>query len=69
LSLADEIAVIPPVIGGVSSQESGGWLMIEIAGEGVAESSAGRLEVVAGEGRGVGSRHDARVATSGPSAG
>ena len=44
-----------------SSKKSGGWLMIEVAAEGVAESSAGGCEVVAGEGSGVGGRHDARV--------
>lgn len=44
-----------------SSEESGGWLMIEVAGEGVAESPARGREVVAGEGGGVGGRHDARV--------
>jgi hypothetical protein len=31
-----------------SSEESGGWQMIEVAGEGIAESSAGGCEVVAG---------------------
>jgi hypothetical protein len=35
--------------------------MVEVGGEGVAESSAGSCEVVAGEGGGVGGRHDARV--------
>jgi hypothetical protein len=35
--------------------------MIEVRGEGVAESSAGSHEVVAGERGGVGSRHDARM--------
>jgi hypothetical protein len=42
-------------------EESGGWSMIEVRGEGVAESSAGSHEVVAGERGGVGSRHDARM--------
>ena len=44
-----------------SSEESGGWLMVEVGGEGIAESPAGGCEVVAGEGGGVGGRHDARV--------
>jgi hypothetical protein len=43
--------------------------MIEVPGEGIAESSAGGCEVVAGEGGGVGGRHDARVADSGDAAG
>jgi len=43
--------------------------MIEVGGEGVAESSAGRCEVVAGEGGGVGGRHDARVAEQRPAGG
>jgi hypothetical protein len=40
--------------------------MIEVAGEGVAESSARGREVVAGEGGGVSGRHDARVAGQRP---
>ena len=40
--------------------------MIEVGVEGVAESSAGRCEVVAGEGGGVGGRHHARVAEQWP---
>ena len=47
-------------------EESGGWLMIEVGGEGVAESSAGSREVVAGEGGGVGGRHDVRVGEQWP---
>ena len=43
--------------------------MIEVGGEGVAESSAGRCEVVTGEGGGVGGRHDARVAEQRPAGG
>ena len=43
------------------AEESGGRLTVEVGGEGVAESSAGSCEVVAGEGSGVGGRHDARV--------
>ena len=43
------------------SEQSGRWLMIEVTGEGVAESPARGCEVVAGEGSGVGGRHDARV--------
>lgn len=35
--------------------------MIEVGGDGVAESPTGGREVVAGEGCGVGGRHDARV--------
>jgi hypothetical protein len=49
-----------------SSEESGGWLVIEVAGEGVAESTACGCEVVAGEGGGVGGRHDARVGDQWP---
>src|SRR5260370_40143424 len=51
-----------------SSEEPGGWLMIEVGGEG-AESSAGRCEVVAGEGGGVGGRNDARGAEQRPAGG
>jgi hypothetical protein len=40
--------------------------MIEVAGEGIAESPAGGCEVVAGKGGGVGGRHDARVADQRP---
>jgi hypothetical protein len=48
------------------SEQSGGWLLIEVAGEGIAESSASGCEVVAGEGGGVGGRHDARVGDQWP---
>src|SRR3984885_7072773 len=37
-----------------------GWLRVEVAGEGIAEASAGGCEVVGGEGGDVGGRHDAR---------
>src|ERR1700724_1967094 len=40
--------------------------MIEVSGEGLAESSAGRCEVVAGEGGGVGGRHNVRVGKQWP---
>lgn len=40
--------------------------MIEVADEGIAESSAGSCEVVAGEGGGVGGRDDARVGDQWP---
>ena len=40
--------------------------MIEVGGEGVAESSAGSRAVVAGEGGGVGGHHDARVGEQRP---
>jgi hypothetical protein len=40
--------------------------MIEVAGQGIAESSAGGCEVVAGEGGGVGGRHDAAVGDQRP---
>ncbi len=47
-------------------EESGGGLMIDVGGEGVAESSAGSCEVVAGEGSGVGGRHNVRVGEQWP---
>ena len=50
----------------MSTEESSGWLMIEVANEGIAESSAGSCEVVAGEGGGVGGRDDARVGDQWP---
>jgi hypothetical protein len=48
------------------SKESGRGLVIEVAGERVAESSAGGCEVVAGEGGGVSRRHDARMGDQWP---
>ncbi len=47
-------------------EESGGGLTNEVSGEGVTESSAGSREVVAGEGGGVGGRHNVRVGEQWP---
>ena len=59
---ADEVnQLLLDFIRAALSEESGGWLMIEVAGEGVAESTTRGCEVVAGEGGGVSGRHDAWV--------
>src|SRR5258708_1864960 len=47
-------------------EESGGGLTIEVGGKGLAEASAGSCEVVAGEGGGVGGRHNVRVCEQWP---
>src|ERR1700733_13821793 len=49
-----------------SAEQSGRWLVIEVAGEGIAEAPAGGCEVVAGQGGGGGGRHDARGADQRP---
>jgi hypothetical protein len=47
-------------------EESGGWLIVQVGGEGIAESSAGSCEVISGQGGGVGGGHDARVVEQWP---
>ena len=47
-------------------EEPGGWLIIEVGGKGLAKASARGCEVVAGEGSGMGGRHNARVGEQWP---